>query len=631
VVVSAPKNSRHIATIVQRTVVLQVGLVVIVTLVAAGSSVAYRSLDSDVQSAQRSLLGLQELNTKVSEAQAGLRGYALTGDVAELEPYRVNIIGPGSHVAELRQALPARQDEIDAIAVLFDEYEAYGSEVLVLLASNRRGDAVVLIASGRGRDVITNVKAIVDGISAAVERDLDGQRRVAASAGVVATVTAVGAVVAAIALGVGLRRRLQRGVVAPLVELADAAEAIGAGDLSARSSARGSVEIEALTTSFNDMAARNEATVTELRALDKMKSEFVSIVSHELRTPLTSIRGSLGLLQSNVFGELPPDAAGMLNIAVANTDRLVRLINDILDLQRIESGSSTIDLRSVSSAQLVDDAVANVAGTATEAEVVLDVVDRPDIVLDADADHIVQALTNLLGNAIKFSDAGGSVVIDVERRGAQVVFAVRDEGRGIPGDKLEQIFERFEQVDASDSREKGGTGLGLAIVRSIARRHGGEIEVESTIGVGSEFRLVLPARGAIAPAVVQPVARPGRVLAAIVEDDADLCAVLAAALARHDIDVVTASTATDAVARIRASPPDVLVLDVRLLEGDGFDVARALRQDDLLRHLPTVVYTVQDLDAAERARLALGETIYVAKGTSGVDELERIVLSLIER
>lgn len=236
--------------------------------------------------------------------------------------------------------------------------------------------------------------------------------------------------------------------------------------------------------------------ITRRKEAERVKDEFVSVVGHELRTPLTSIRGSLGLLEGGVVGELPPEATHMLATAVSNTDRLVRLINDILDLERIDSGRDNAQFGTVPAAVLIEQAVEVVEAFAAEAGVELRVAARPAeaIEVTANADRIVQALTNLLGNAIKFSPAGGIVTVTAERDRGRALFSVRDQGRGIPPDRIESIFERFSQVDASDAREKGGTGLGLSIARGIVEQHGGRIWAQSGgPGEGTAFFFTLPA------------------------------------------------------------------------------------------------------------------------------------------
>ena len=258
-----------------------------------------------------------------------------------------------------------------------------------------------------------------------------------------------------------------------------------------------SFPVEYTVTPLREAGSRSGAVVvfrdvSERHEVDRLKDAFTSIVSHELRTPLTSIRGSLGLLTSGVFGSLPEKGQRMLDIAVQNTDRLVRLINDILDIERIESGEISMERRSTGAAALMASARETMEAMTDEAGVTLSVV-AVEADLWADPDRVIQTLTNLLSNAIKFSPVGATVLLRAERRGGELLFSVSDQGRGIPADRLDAIFERFQQVDSSDSRDKGGTGLGLPICRSIVHQHGGEIWVESRLGEGTTFFFTLPA------------------------------------------------------------------------------------------------------------------------------------------
>ncbi|MGG6263742.1 PAS domain S-box protein [Leptolyngbya sp. AN03gr2] len=227
--------------------------------------------------------------------------------------------------------------------------------------------------------------------------------------------------------------------------------------------------------------------------VDRMKDEFISVVSHELRTPLTSIRGALGILASGVFHDRPAQADQMLKIALNNSDRLVRLVNDILTLERLQSGKVPLIKESCQVSDLIQQAIDSVRALADQSSITLSVTSVPATIVAA-PDAIVQTLTNLLSNAIKFSDSGSTVWIHAEQHEdpSHFCFMVKDQGRGIPEDKLEMIFEQFQQVDVSDSRQKGGTGLGLAICKKIVQEHTGEIWVESRLGEGSTFYFVLP-------------------------------------------------------------------------------------------------------------------------------------------
>jgi two-component system, OmpR family, sensor histidine kinase VicK len=232
--------------------------------------------------------------------------------------------------------------------------------------------------------------------------------------------------------------------------------------------------------------------VTERRRLDRMKDEFISTVSHELRTPLTSLRAALGLIAGGVLDGRPEKTAQMLDLAVGNCDRLARLVNDILDFERIGSGRLHLSCAVHTAGDLLHRAAELMQASATKAGVGLQI-ESSSAEVWADGDRILQTLTNLIGNSIKFSLPGSEIRLRAYPFGDDMVqIGVHDDGRGIPADKLEIIFERFQQVDASDSRSMGGTGLGLAICRSIVKEHGGEIWAESIPGKGSSFYLTLP-------------------------------------------------------------------------------------------------------------------------------------------
>ena len=231
--------------------------------------------------------------------------------------------------------------------------------------------------------------------------------------------------------------------------------------------------------------------ISQRYALDRLKDEFISTVSHELRTPLTAIRGSLGLLSYGPLVELNDKAANLLRIAVANSDRLLRLINDILDLERMQSGRDRLIFKKVQLGQIVRQAIDCTALVADAAGVQL-IQDSAQVEIAADPDRLVQVLTNLISNAIKFSPRNSAVSVLMRPDLNGVTLSVVDAGRGIPADKLESSFGRFQQVDASDSRQKGGTGLGLAICRTIVHQHSGRIWAERNPVRGATFRVFLP-------------------------------------------------------------------------------------------------------------------------------------------
>jgi PAS domain S-box-containing protein len=252
--------------------------------------------------------------------------------------------------------------------------------------------------------------------------------------------------------------------------------------------------------------------INDRKAIDRLKDEFISIVSHELRTPLTSIQGSLGLLATGIYDNQPAKMKRMIEIALTDSNRLVRMVNEILDVERLRSGQVLFDRKRCNVTDLLQEAAEAVRAIAHDAAITLSI--QPfDRLIQAAPDAIIQVLINLLSNAIKFSTPGSTVWMSAEWIDSQdalayipsslhpphyptvfpsLLFSIQDQGRGIPPDQLERIFERFHQVDVSDSRQKGGTGLGLAICRSTVHQQGGQIWAESTVGQGSTFYFTIP-------------------------------------------------------------------------------------------------------------------------------------------
>ncbi len=524
--------------------------------------------------------------------------------------------------------------------------------------------------------------------------------------------------------------------------------------------------------------------ISQRFALDRMKDEFVSTVSHELRTPLTSIRGALGLLSSGMLGQVSDKAANLLRIALSNSDRLVRLINDILDLERIQSGREPLTFRPIALGEIVRQAIDGMQPVADAAGVNL-IHDANLIHLSADPDRLLQIITNLLSNAVKFSPEGSTVAVTLREGSNGVVLSVIDQGRGIPADKLDTIFDRFQQVDASDSRQKGGSGLGLAICRTIVHQHGGHIWAERNPVCGSTFRVTLPLHPSLAanppatplveldrgrilladanettrlmvanqlrrqgyhvvetgsveetltalsvradlgrttstslgsgdaaskshqisgaspddapieailvdisldglngweilprlrlepaaagvpivllsvdhpnPAIPLPTGADGfvtqspneetllselaRVLSSpgekarilVVEDDVDLARVIGAVFAKDGIDVKLAHTRQAALDACFSFRPQLIVLDLSLPDGDGFNVVDWLRQHEDLANLPLVVYSAREIAASERAQLQLGPTHFLTKAKVQPQQLEALVLTMLRR
>jgi PAS domain S-box-containing protein len=232
--------------------------------------------------------------------------------------------------------------------------------------------------------------------------------------------------------------------------------------------------------------------ISKQKQMDSMKSEFVSTVSHELRTPLTAIRGALGLVNGGVTGALPEQAKVMLDLAYKNTTRLLTLINDILDIEKIQSGKMDFNLKVQPLMPLVKEAMEVNSGYAEQYKVTFNLVSSlPEINVNVDGDRLIQVLSNLLSNAAKFSHVGGTIDVAVSNHLKGVRVAVSDHGVGISEVFYDKIFQKFTQVDSSDTRHKGGTGLGLNISKAIIEMMHGEMGFESEVGVGTTFYFVL--------------------------------------------------------------------------------------------------------------------------------------------
>ncbi|MDH4230122.1 MAG: PAS domain S-box protein [Nitrospirota bacterium] len=366
--------------------------------------------------------------------------------------------------------------------------------------------------------------------------------------------------------------------------------------------------------------------ITERRRIDRMKSEFISTVSHELRTPLTSIRGAIGLLEGNAGGELPHKAREILSIASNNTQRLLLLINDILDIDKIESGQMPFRFQRLDLGTFLREAVRTHTGYAAQHGVTMSVVHVDDnLAVNADPDRLMQVLANLLSNAAKFSPQGATVDIEATREGSSARITVKDCGPGIPESFQPRVFEKFSQHDATDSRRAGGTGLGLSIARAIIGKHGGHIGFDTVEGQGTTFWLNLPALDqGMRPPRIEPNAQ-----VLIVESNPNVARVLRGRLAAADIAANIATSGEEARRMLEKIPYRLLTLDLALPGQGGLQFLQALRRDPATRNLPVVIIsarTDQNGESGESGQEATPEDQALLAGVIGiVDWLEKPV------
>ncbi|GIL40622.1 hypothetical protein TMPK1_28590 [Rhodospirillales bacterium TMPK1] len=335
--------------------------------------------------------------------------------------------------------------------------------------------------------------------------------------------------------------------------------------------------------------------ITERKRVERLKNEFVSTVSHELRTPLTSIAGSLDLIGAGAAGQIPEQAATLVEIARKNSRRLVRLINDILDVEKIESGQLMLDFRRLNLRDIVTQSIETNRAYAREFGVEYRLIaNDAEATVYGDSDRLTQILTNLLSNAAKFSPKGHTVDVTVTRDGDEARVEVRDHGPGIPPEFRERIFQRFAQADSSDTRGKGGTGLGLAIAKSLVDRHGGRIGFETATGQGTSFWFALPA--------LQPVGalphlenRDGAPVL-VVEDDEDVATLLRLILEHAGYSVDRVADLKEARRAVRAKRYAAMTLDLMLPDGNAVELVRELRGSPATADLKIVVVSAVVVD-----------------------------------
>jgi PAS domain S-box-containing protein len=341
--------------------------------------------------------------------------------------------------------------------------------------------------------------------------------------------------------------------------------------------------------------------ISEFKRVDQMKSEFVSMVSHELRTPLTSIRGSLGLIAGGVAGSLPEPVRNLVDIAKNNCERLIRLINDILDTEKIESGKMGFELKEVELGRLLEAAIAANEGFAAQHNVTLTLAAPEEPVpVNVDGDRLNQVITNLISNAVKFSPAGKAVEVSLGRHAGWARVEIRDHGGGIPEEFRVRMFQKFSQADSSDSRSRGGTGLGLNISKAIVERLGGNIGFETPEDGGTRFYFQLPT---LLRAEDIGGVEPGRPVVLVCEDDPQIASVIAGMLDKAGFAADLAFTAAEARRRALRGMYAAMTVDLRLPDQHGVALIRTLREAPVTAELPIIVVSA----ICEEGRLQLND------------------------
>ncbi|WP_222875930.1 ATP-binding protein [Terrihabitans soli] len=343
--------------------------------------------------------------------------------------------------------------------------------------------------------------------------------------------------------------------------------------------------------------------ISERKRAERLKDEFVATVSHELRTPMTSLAGSLGLLVGQWSDKMPAPAARLLVIAQSNAQRLVRLINDILDIEKAESGSVAFAFKRIDAVELIEQVIECNRTYATSYNVHVRIESDSDhIEITTDADRLAQIVTNLLSNAIKFSPPDAEVVVTLKRRAGGLRLSVRDWGPGIPDDFKPHVFEKFAQADATNARQKGGTGLGLSIVKQLVDLFGGKVGFSDALDGGTIFFVELPDHEGHRPRILH------------LDDDQNVLALVRVALS-DDADVISVDSLEMARIALQTNQVDLAVLDIAVGNASGLDLMPQLR-DATGNIIPVIVFSqVDDLNCDGQ----IGGSL--PKGRTSLDDL----------
>lgn len=395
--------------------------------------------------------------------------------------------------------------------------------------------------------------------------------------------------------------------------------------------------------------ANNIKEISDQQELEKLKTSFISTINHELRTPLTSINGALNLLSCGILGQLPEEAQEIVELAERNSVRLISLLNDILDLQRLEASRSEMNFEVSYLSELVTLASKEVLNLAKEKNISL-VLNATEVKVFADHKHLLQALISLFKNAIKFSPEHSTVKIVIEEHQAWATVKIIDQGCGIAPNHLSAIFDRFKQVDFTDDRQQGGAGLGLAICKAIIEQHNGVIGVESIINQGSTFWFRIPAicslenqlnsvKNKVFSILAKSISQTHKIKSEntfikspeilLVDDDKELLEILSIDLSQQGLSVTTSTNGQEAVRIAQENLPNLIVLDINIPNGNGFEVVEQLRSEPKLRNISLIIYSGRDLTGEQKNKLSLGPTRFLTKTRVSCADFRNNVLELL--
>jgi len=370
------------------------------------------------------------------------------------------------------------------------------------------------------------------------------------------------------------------------------------------------IEMEAQSIELTEQNRELEMQKTQLREASRLKTNFLSNMSHELRTPLNSVIALSGVLSRRLNNKIPSDEFSYLEVIERNGKHLLSLINDILDISRIESGREEIEITKFTTGQLITDIVSMIKPQAQQKDIEL--IQKPggkDIVVTTDIDKCRHILQNLVGNAVKFTEKG-SVIVEATQTQNSIEISVADTGIGIAESNIDHIFDEFRQADGGTSRKFGGTGLGLSIAKKYANLLGGDVTVKSVFGEGSTFTLSLPFNYSAENRILEtPRFEPNHKLTApkflpaeasgktilLVEDSEPAIIQIKDFLEESGYQILTAKGGNEALEIISHTIPDAMILDLMMPEVDGFEVLKTLREAEPTAHIPVLILTAKHI------------------------------------
>lgn len=569
-----------------RTLAIPMILIAVMLLTIWVDREAQKSLEmvSHTYEVQVNLSGL--LST-LQDMETGQRGFLLTGDDEYLEPFNSGVGAAGVTLETIKKLTSDNIVQQNNIMFLLPSIEAKTNELEETINVRREQGfdaALQIVQTNLGKQVMDDIRVMIaamdteeQSLLVARQEDYENKRILAFTMNFLAMVLIIGVLVTTL-------RRL---------------------------------------TDF--IAYRNKTESTLRTAKDQAeqaniaKSEFLATVSHELRTPLTSIKGALDMVRSGKFGTLDPRAEPLAKIAADNSGRLIYLVNDLLDMEKLKTGALELKMEEVNLYEVLDDAMTQISPMASDSniQIVFDKTEE-DCPLDCDGNRISQVVTNLLSNAIKFSPKGSLIQLGLEKTDHYVKISVQDNGLGIPENIQKNLFERFTQGDSSDTRNHDGTGLGLAIARAIVGLHGGQIGVNSEIGKGSTFYFDLPLYDIQDSTMENSKGILGNETdnrhIIIVEDDLDLSVLMQIALEEESFEVSLAQNVKEARDLLMAETFLAAVIDINLPDGDGLSLLQEIRKGNKNKNLPVIIASGSvSLAAGKSKTLALKNIDWLQK------------------